>query len=251
MKQKDEVSKLKEDFERLQSIFEVTKNASKKDTKEIDEELANVREQFRVTKEENIYLKEKNDTLFKLGRMAIEKESAKESILEIVEQEDQDGLYALVHSVIQNKKSSSSSQTSATSAQNVNQENSSSNIQQSRKNTQTSSARKENSDIRKTKFCHYFSNFGHCKFEEDTGRKCKFEHKKAPTCKFGRECNREKCMYSHQQLPLNANNSGRNPRTPFLHRSHPTYNRNQNWQPQPPVWMLQQMWEIMANQPHH
>ena len=64
---KSEVCKLKEDFERLQSIFEVTKNTAKKDNHEIDSELANVREQFRAAKEENIYLREKNDTLFKLG----------------------------------------------------------------------------------------------------------------------------------------------------------------------------------------
>ena len=211
----------------MQCIFEVTKNVTKKDTKEIDTELANVREKFRVAKEENIYLKEKNDTLFKLGRMALEKESAKKPILEIVEQEDQDGLDALVQSVIKDKNGNSTITTSEVSVPNVNQVNSSNYSQQTHNNTHTAPDRREKDEVKKQKFCHYFSNFGHCKFEEDTGRKCKFEHRKAPACKFGKECNRDKCMYSHHRFPASrANNSQRSPRTPFLRR--PNYNRNHN-----------------------
>ena len=89
---KEEANKLKEDLERLHSIFDTTKNSNRKDNQDIDVELAAVREQFRVAKEENVYLKEKNDTLFKLGRMALDKEKSKEPLLEIVEQEDEDGL---------------------------------------------------------------------------------------------------------------------------------------------------------------
>ena len=71
---------------------------------EADVELADIREQFRVTKTENEFLREKNETLFKLGRMALEKK--KEPELEIIEDNDEDGLDALVNSTVNYKKAS-------------------------------------------------------------------------------------------------------------------------------------------------
>ena len=68
---KEEVSILKGDFERLQDIFETRNSTSKTDTRETEVELADIREKFRVTKTENEFLREKNDNLFKLGRMAL------------------------------------------------------------------------------------------------------------------------------------------------------------------------------------
>ena len=257
---KSEVCKLKEDFERLQSIFEVTKNTSRKDNHEIDAELANVREQFRAVKEENIYLREKNDTLFKLGKMAIDKEQSKEPILEIVEQEDEDGLDALVQSVIQNKglnpKPSSKPETN-THATNVNQAKNQSNSQQPSGPSQSIPTVKNTGVTKRPQYCHFFSNYGHCNFEENTGRKCKFMHARAPMCKFGQACNRDKCMFTHKSVGSNRSQTrqparnapgGRNEDSFLRHLPH---NPNQFWQPQPPVWMMQQMWEMLANQHRH
>ena len=49
-------------------------------------------------------------------------------------------------------------------------------------------------------FCHYFTNFGKCFYEEKTGRKCRFEHTVAPMCQSGIACSRPKCMYTHPNM---------------------------------------------------
>ena len=36
----------------------------------------------------------------------------------------------------------------------------------------------------KERYCHFFSNFGGCHYEEENGRKCRYSHKKAPQCNF-------------------------------------------------------------------
>ena len=37
-------------------------------------------------------------------------------------------------------------------------------------------------------YCHYFSNFGKCHFEERTGTPCRFVHGSAPICQSGTAC---------------------------------------------------------------
>ena len=49
-------------------------------------------------------------------------------------------------------------------------------------------------------YCHYFTNYGKCFFEEKTGNRCRFEHKTAPMCQRGAACNRTKCMFTHPNL---------------------------------------------------
>ena len=247
---KTEVDRIKEDFERLQSIFEISKNAAKKDNHEVDIELSTVRDQFKSVKEENIYLKEKNETLFKLSKMALDKVNLKEPgepILEIVEDQDEDGLDALVRSVVDSKSSGFQRINPTAPAENVN--NSSNHITNTESHekvphkapTFTNNLREKSQT---TRFCHYFSNFGRCKFEEETGRKCKFIHKKAPTCKFDGRCNREKCMFSHTQ------NRGqpRVQKPSFLKRDYPQWRSPQHPLPPPPAWILQTMCESMVNQ---
>ena len=65
-------------------------------------------------------------------------------------------------------------------------------------------------------YCHFFTNYGRCAFEEKTGKSCKFLHKKAPMCKNGTSCTRIKCMFTH------PNTFGRN--GPFLEKE-----TNQTW----------------------
>ena len=103
---------------------------------------------------------------------------------------------------------------------------------------------KENADrgSRRILYCHYFSNFGKCNFEQRTGATCKFEHKGAPMCQNGTACQRTKCMYKHPNV------GGIRPTNPFLeqNKSHsqsfnpwqfqmmnPWLNQNQNQFPNP------------------
>ena len=103
----------------------------------------------------------------------------------------------------------------------------------------------------RTMYCHYFSNYGKCHYEERTKRKCKYEHaKKVPVCLKGTSCSRPKCMYSHLNL------DGRN--STFLGKkktvSQPVFLDQQTLNPwqktaSPPVVMNQQTlnpWQIMA-----
>ena len=69
------------------------------------------------------------------------------------------------------------------------------------------------SEERKSLYCHYFSNYGKCLFEERTGGTCKFQHKSAPMCKNGMSCQRSKCMYKH------PNYEGRQTNQTFLEQS--------------------------------
>ena len=243
-KLKNEVSKLKEDFERLHSIFETTKTTARKDNHEVDMELSEAREQFRAVKSENVYLKEKNETLFKLGKIVIEKVSEADSGKDTQEKEDDDGLNILVQSFIENKRESVKSNPSYAAKVKTNgKEKNIADLHENATNVSLESSEKE-------KFCHFFSNYGYCKFEKDSGKKCKFAHKQAPLCKFDGRCNRKKCMFSHKQKNPSA------PAVPFpsqqthqqqgfLPWNHP--HNHQNHHPQPPAWLLHQWWESMVN----
>ena len=70
----------------------------------------------------------------------------------------------------------------------------------------------------KVSYCHFFSNFGKCNFEDKNGRKCKFSHEKAPLCNFDGKCNRQKCMYAHSRANQQQKQSPQmNPnQNPFL-----------------------------------
>jgi hypothetical protein len=191
---------VKEDFERLQDIFETRNNVTKTDNRETEVELADIREQFRVTKTENEFLREKNDTLFKLGRMALQKK--KEPELEIIEDNDEDGLDALVNSTVNNQKTGFRRAGPATYAEKVNQHpTKKANTEKEKDNNakvNTSPFEKKATNANE-KYCHFFSNFGRCHFEETAGRKCRFSHRKAPVCKYDGACNRNKCMFTHVQ----------------------------------------------------
>ena len=95
----------------------------------------------------------------------------------------------------------------------------------------------------RTRYCHYFSNWGRCDYEEKTGNKCKFEHGAAPMCNNGINCSRSKCMYSHP-----------NPNSSFLMKGRGFNPILQPWQVmnpwiKPPTTpMMKNHWNWMANQ---
>ena len=54
-------------------------------------------------------------------------------------------------------------------------------------------------------YCHYFSNFGKCLFEERNGTPCRFVHGSAPICQSGTACMRPRCMYTHPNMSGRSN----------------------------------------------
>lgn len=192
---------------------------------------------------ENIFLKEKNETLFKLGKIALTKETNRTPELEIIEEDDEDGLDALVQSAIVNRNIGSSSK----SVKNLpNAETKAPDQDKKSLNNKTD----KNLSKRKIQYCHFFNNYGECKFEKKTGIKCKFAHQKAPLCKFGVQCNHKKCMFSHEKRE-NTNPQTKQSATPvqpnFLQQI--LQSLIVPWQTQPPnPWMSQQPWQMGRTQ---
>ena len=96
------------------------------------------------------------------------------------------------------------------------------------------------SEERKSLYCHYFSNYGKCLFEERTGGTCKFLHRNAPMCKNGMSCQRSKCMYKH------PNYEGRQTNQTFLEQSQfPQRNFCPPWQlPMMNPWISQSQYPL-------
>ena len=68
---KTELGNLKDDFERLNDIFENTQNSNQDQDRNSETKLTKAREEYRIVKTENEFRKEKHDTLFKLGKIAL------------------------------------------------------------------------------------------------------------------------------------------------------------------------------------
>ena len=78
----------------------------------------------------------------------------------------------------------------------------------------------------RVRYCHYFSNFGKCTYEENSEKTCRFEHSKSPPmCQSGTSCSRPKCMYKHPTIPKSSS---------FLTSNYP-YPINP-WQMMTPWW---------------
>ena len=61
------------------------------------------REEYRIIKTENEFLREKNETLFKLGKIALDKK-AKEPEVEVLEDDNEDALDTLIKSACENRE---------------------------------------------------------------------------------------------------------------------------------------------------
>ena len=99
----EELANLKDDFERLNDIFETSKNTATNASQSNDIELEKVREEFRVVKAQHVFLVEKNETLFKLGNIALDNKANEAPEIEVVSDQDEDGLHTLVTSALDNR----------------------------------------------------------------------------------------------------------------------------------------------------
>ena len=88
--------------------------------------------------------------------------------------------------------------------------------------------------LKRSSYCHFFSNYGYCRYEEKNGKKCRFEHKAdAPLCQNGNSCNRHKCMFRHPKSAAGA---------------HPNFlGPNPNWAYNILPWQIMSPW--LGNNP--
>ena len=235
-KAKEELRVLKSNFQRLEVLFKNSVEEVKTVKSEYEAKLIEAHDKFRTVKAENEELKEKVDVLFKLGRSYINRkeiadntaksgrnETPKEADAEIIEVETIDAdedLITWTKNKFRGFKRSSPTTPPVEKidpkptkpSENKEKKNPpkkdapSGNLQPTASLTPTDrpSETPENSTERnfteRILYCHYFSNYGRCNFEERTGSKCRFEHRAAPVCQSGTSCKRSKCMYKHPNV---------------------------------------------------
>ena len=246
-----ELANLKDDFERLHNKFETSKNNANNNENSNDVELAKAREEFRVAKAKNVFLLEKNETLFKLGKLALDNNLKDAPEMEVISDQDEDGLDTLVASSLENRRAGFSRVNPATYADKVSQKKDAQdpNTKEAQEDTAKKHVDGHNDSNEKKSFCHYYSNFGHCIYEEKTGKKCKFSHVKAPVCNFDGKCTCDKCMYSHTK-PNPTPGSSRQNQSHFLYQGKNTHQQMSPWQAMAPLMeMLQNipgMWGMQG-----
>ena len=246
----NEYASLKKNFDRLNALYQESKLEVEKVKAEYKVKLDEALDNFRRVTTENEELKERVDVLFKLGREYInkyDKDSDQTSRPPVDEttvggNENQEQGNDRTQGWGRQKYRGFIQINSNESRRNLGPINGTgSNISQSKEirgdlrkensdfSSVENSQRKEASDYSESRYrfsgeeelgrrnnvqyCHFFTNYGRCQFEDKTGRKCRYEHSVAPLCQSGIACNRPKCMYTHPNI------SGR--QTSFLNTGYP------------------------------
>ena len=225
---KEELRMLKNNFERLESMFQDSLEEVDKVRSEYEAKLIEANDKFRNVKAENEELKEKVDVLFKLGRSYInkkerilqdEKNEKKEapgspeeeietiSIDEVTEEED---LTAWSKNKLRGFKRVSPAAPSAPKVNDVNKAKTSPKAKPEVPERMPTAPEASTGRAPpgfppvapggRKQYCHYFVNQGKCTYEEKTGERCRFAHEQAPMCRSGLACDRNKCMYSHPRV---------------------------------------------------
>ena len=268
-KLKEELRALKDNYERLSDIFNKQQEDFNSQKLIIEVDIPKTREGFRQLKAENEELKVRNDTLFKLGDVALKKyeknekhpnTKTKEDAIEVVGTDDviidSDDLQVLAKNKAKGFRRSDPTAPAEVPLY--------SDVVQAPRGQAGHAARQQhppqapehyqtlrsqrpqqvpqNSSKDATKYCHYFNN-GTCHFEEKYARKCIFLHKKAPICSYDEKCNRKKCMFSHVKKHQNRNTEhflGQTPQNTTLQEIIQqvlgTVLKNQEKPQQIPVW---------------
>ena len=251
-KPNEEYRILKNNFDRLESMYKDNLEEFDKVKSEYEARLIKANDDYDVVKSENEVLKEKVDVLFKLGRSYINNsrkvnktehinvQAAQEDEIEVLpNEEDADNLEDLQAWSVNKMRgfkrvTPASNPTPKERVPPVNPKTVKVNGTQERAPaptpapappTQTTRQDTTATTLTSTatvvenrneiQYCHYFVNRGSCRFEERTGLKCRFEHSVAPMCTFGSSCTRHKCMYSHPKLTA-PNNTFLGQRVPMM-----------------------------------
>ena len=223
---------LKSNFERLNHLFKERQEEFDKEKIDLTSRLNEATEKYTVLMIENEELKEKLDILFRLSRSYLD--SRNDGEIEVLQTSDDDNINDQIDTRDTTSKREINEQSwekqklrgfrkvQKTSTLKTPPE---SHIPHRKSETENiinrnlirlassnsfQPTRSHNSENRR--FCHYYTNFGYCHYEEQTNRRCRYEHKIAPMCSDGDDCTRTKCMYSHPNKDAQPENS-------FLQRS--------------------------------
>ena len=255
---KEELRRLRNNFERLESLFQDSLDEVNTLKAEYEAKLNEANDKYRQVKAENEELREKVDILFKLGRSYINKKEAckeitenektknnkeEDEVTECLDNEEEtvEELQAWTQNKMRGFKRVSPSADPILKSNASSSQQSSGSLGSRRAHlprppapaapsspSQTSLGTPPPPTLRseRKQYCHYYVNQGTCFYEDKTGNKCKFVHEKAPLCRNGLSCTRSKCMYSHPNIGGRGN-------TTFLDRA-------KGYQPQ-----MMNMWPMM------
>ena len=216
---------MRNNFERLEQLLQDSLEENNKLNSEYETKLNEANDILRTVKTENEELKEKVEVLFKLGRGYINKHEKKQHdnpittednpneietvhIEEITLDENEDVTNEDLQGWTKNKLRGFKRSSPTTMAEklshnnNKNSDKGGGKVHPRKPNTpspESSQSPPEKNDpmAERPRFCHYYSNFGKCVYEERTGNTCRFLHAEAPMCQRGTSCTRNKCMYKH------------------------------------------------------
>ena len=265
-KLREQLRQLKNNFERLESLFQDSLEEVNQVRSEYEAKLMEANDKFRSVKAENEELKEKVDVLFKLGRSYINRKENNEPTANqekpdemitantetiTIEEENVDDLQTWTKNKLRGFKRVSPSAPAANKpkpSESVAKKPSPSSVP-TRRTPSVSSPTNSSvappsgapasnqggqprfpAESGRTLYCHFFSNFGKCTHEERTGHPCRFEHKAAPVCQSGMACKRIKCMYNH------PNPGGMRNSSSFLDQTNFFPQNTNPWQMMNPWW---------------
>ena len=264
IKLKDELRNLQNNFQRLEALFQEAMDEANKKNSDYEAKLLEANEKTRLAQAENEELRERVDVLFKLGRGYInKKEKSKQgdspcpieisAQVDNVQIEDDDHIEEDLVTWSKNKFRGFR-RAGPTSVPQPNSKTSSPPKappkapppKLSSGSGPTSPAPERSvENVGRKMYCHFYSNFGKCLFEDRTGKTCKFLHENAPNCHNGMACNRHKCMFKH---PQTSRNNFLSPRTNFpmnmnrwqnmnpWQNINPWLNQNPGQEHFPPMW---------------
>ena len=253
---KKELKSLKNNFERIEVLLQDSLEENEKLKSDYESKLIEANNNLRIVKTENEELNEKVEVLFKLGRGYINKYEKKKQgnnpittevnaeeietghVEEITLNEHDDVGTDDLLEWTKNKLRGFKRSAPTTMAEKLSKTNKVRNsLPPQRPNPPTPEQPqgfqdKNNPNMARPRYCHYYANTGKCSFEERTGSKCKFLHKDAPMCQRGVACTRNKCMYKHPNMAGRYHS--------FLDRSSGTPQNPGNQNPHP--WMMINPW---------
>ena len=240
---KAELSNLKNNFHRLETLYHEALDETKKVKAEYEVKLLKANEDYTRVASQNEILNERNDILYKLGKSYIERtketsemkvtrvhfektntEASNTDIIEIqdtIEEESmpkeqrwtQEKLRGFKRRQISTNRvedtPTSLTASSNTGTQTLSENNVGSQRESDQNQNSSDTENRANTGSQRNiedKLCYYFSNTGHCNFEERTGRRCKFIHdtsNRVSMCPLGINCSRPRCELSHPRIRQN------------------------------------------------
>ena len=174
-----------------------------------EEELAELREDYRKEKSEKEHLRVRNKLLQDMSQIIVDRclkpEITGKKRETVVLEADDENDPEMISDLLKNKHKGYRRVSPAERAdkekeneKNRSKHNASSTNDRIKKPHQENQEHDQHEVPRESiQYCSFFNNGGKCTIAERLGRECRFIHKLAPMCNFDTQCVRPRCMFRH------------------------------------------------------